>query len=129
MTLTEFLLARIAEDEAVAEAGGGAPVYPHFGDTAAEECVEMARSEGCADAGVEYLRRWPPARVLAECEAKRRIVGEHARTASGNCVTCDPGDAWEGAVPDPCPTLRALATVYAAHPDYRHEWGPDRAGA
>ena len=122
-TLTGFLLARIAEDEAAARSGSGEPVYPHFGDTAAEESVEMALNEGCADGGAEHLRRWLPARVLAECEAKRRIVERHAYINDGS-----------GPLPDGSPlygqhhalgwVVRDLAAIYAAHDDYREEWRP-----
>jgi hypothetical protein len=108
LTLTEFLLARIAEDEA------GAINYAHF---------EIR--DGIP--GTYAI----PERVLAECEAKRRIVGEHQRTRRSQeytyiegyidpCITC-------GQVRPrkyPCATLRALALPYAAHPDYRKEWRP-----
>jgi hypothetical protein len=104
-TLTDFILARIAEDEA--EAGHAYLVWDFFS------------GDG------ESLK----ARVLAECEAKRRIVERHSQTVEcGNvgcqrrglsgmhCLTCD--DEW------PCPDLRDLAVVYADHPDYRDEWKP-----
>ncbi|GAA1138517.1 DUF6221 family protein [Nocardioides aquiterrae] len=89
MTLTDFLLARIAEDVAGAEAADAVPAPWGF---------------------------WDDGRVLAECEAKRRIVGLHGRV--------DPCDAHDGATLETveCDTLRALAAVYADHPDYREEW-------
>ena len=76
-----------------------------------------------------------PERVLAECEAKRRIVGIHELdpievyswgTTGGGCGLCDHscetgGDTWGH---DPCETLKALALPYADHPDYRQEWKP-----
>ena len=49
-----------------------------------------------------HIARHDPARVLAECDAKRRIV-ERRNHLDG-------------------PTLRALAAVYADHPDWREEW-------
>ena len=56
-------------------------------------------------------------RVLREVEAKRRIVGLHS---GDNDTMCQ---SWEGNyVEEPCPTLRALASVYADHEDYRAEW-------
>lgn len=111
--LTEFLLARIAEDESAARLGAGEPAYPHYGDTAAEECVNMAKSEGCAADGYRHLRRHLPARVLAECEAKRQIVGRY--------VAGGPPNAYDLALLD---VMRDLATIYADHPDYREEWKP-----
>lgn len=59
-----------------------------------------------------------PARVLAECEAKRQIVAAHAddHKFCGDEVILEPGA--------PCDTLLTLAAVYADHPDYRDEWRP-----
>jgi hypothetical protein len=98
MTLTEFLLARIAEDEAAVEGFWSGDGDPGF--------------------------MWGPGRIRAECEAKRRIVEEHRPTRDGLCCGCcwlqDLG-SWE---PYPCPTLRALALPYAERPDYRQEWKP-----
>ena len=102
LTLTGFLLARIAEDEALKHGG-----YP--------------------------------GRVLAECEAKRRIVEAHPLVTDQRRLV----PAWPGSAPGvacancggnpvdssapiedigPCDTLLALAAVYADHPDYRQEW-------
>jgi hypothetical protein len=84
MTLTDFLLARIAEDEA------------------------------CAD-GLEWDDGNPvhqTARVLAECEAKRRIVEACADVLAYDAEAL------------PQDVLRLLALPYADHPDYRQEWKP-----
>ena len=95
MTITEFLLARIAEDEeAVRDATppfADRTFYSHFGS-------------GADDWGVYYFNV-PPSRVLAECEAKRRIVEVYQQ-----------GDV------RPVLVLRAIASVYADHPDYNPEW-------
>ena len=88
MTLTEFLLARIAEDER--RVGFVRGFIPDEGDQG------------------EYIN---PARVLAECEAKRRIV-EHC---DFDHLARSPGDPY---------VLRLLALPYADHPDYREEWRP-----
>jgi hypothetical protein len=61
-----------------------------------------------------------PARVLAEVEAKRRIIAEHFEEGYC-CWTCsdkngDSSERW------PCPTLRLLVLPHAGHPDYRTEW-------
>ncbi len=56
MTITEFLLARIAEDEAVALAANGPSVH---------------------------AARHDPTRVLAECAAKRAIIEQAERSDSG----------------------------------------------
>ena len=78
MTLTEFLLARIAEDEAAAR---------------------RVAVVGSCEPG------YRPARVLAECEAKRRIV----KTAEGGLTSSSAA-------------VQFLAAVYSDHPDYRAEW-------
>jgi hypothetical protein len=69
-----------------------------------------------------------PARVLAECEAKRRIVSEHGND-HGDCRVCAEDESFsedsEGhrefyrtAKSFPCPTLRMVALPYSDHPDY-----------
>jgi hypothetical protein len=75
-----------------------------------------------------HIARWDPARVLAECEAKRRIVAIHARDYGHEC----PGEGedpimipagWYGSDGcRDCDVLRLLALPYASHPDYREEW-------
>lgn len=98
-TLVEFLLARIAEDEARV-AGLFSGDDPDF--------------------------FWGPDRIRAECEVKRQIVEKHEvwGPGRGSCDTCTDGD-FVGLVDEgPCFTLRALAAVYADHPDYRQEWRP-----
>lgn len=100
--LAAFLLARIAEDE--------------------------HRALGRRDHNA------PSARVyaLAECEAKRRIVALHSETSEmrdyGNwephlCRSCG-GQGYNDfdGIAYPCDTIKALASVYADHPDFREEW-------
>lgn len=111
MTITEFLEARIVEDEAEANEQAGAEYY-----------VDGAWPEGM------------PARVLAECAAKRAIITEHAPVdysglgmeSPNACRLCgvDAGMSdWEWAIDSfPCHTLKALAAIYADHPDYQREW-------
>jgi hypothetical protein len=112
MTLADFLLARIAEDEADAQVALGPSPFWFAGDEWSS--VLGSDREGCADA---HIIRWRPDRVLAECEAKRRIVELHKRSIHSEedmCFSCI--EEW------PCPTLRLLALPYASHPDYREEW-------
>lgn len=143
MTLTEFLLARIAEDEAVAQAAieddqgqtegmedsfdlltgradwFGAPTLPKYADDIARLIVHTA----------------VPARVLADCEAKRRVVELHdvlswttKHPHNQRCAMCAENEYadYDGSplVDWPCPTLRHLAGVYSDHPDYQVEWSP-----
>jgi hypothetical protein len=98
MTLTDFLLARIAEDESHWHAKGE---YARC----CQECAALSDWE--AGPTVD--------RMLAECVAKRAIVALH--DSEHHCTTFSaPEDN------DPCETLTALAAVYADHPDYRDEW-------
>jgi hypothetical protein len=131
MTLTEFLAARLDEDEAVARAATEGPWYLDAPDHAYVGNRADGRNYGLwaivhnglwaivhmsADvlpdltddaqrrtlADAEHMARHDPARVLREVEAKRAIVSEGA----------------------PEYLLVHLAAVYADHPDYRDEWRP-----
>jgi len=136
MTLTEFLLARIGEDEAMAKA-----VTP--GPWRIEKTSSHMDSETWAVADIErfrgytnhvacgedkrlaiYIARHDPARVMAECEAKRWIMKIHteglddfdgSELYSTGCDGCRSA-LW------PCPTILALILPYADHPDYQPEW-------
>lgn len=114
--LSAFLLARLAEDEAAAKAAGSDQRVT-WATTA-----NAAASAAGADAGLFILFN-DPARVLADVEAKRRIVGLHPSYGGygERCATCQSEDDLAGD-PWPCPTLRALASVYADHPEFREEW-------
>lgn len=112
--LAEFLLARIAEDEALArsvvEAGDEA-----VGFSDAAWAVANLPEPACS-----HALRWAPVPVLAECEAKRRIVEEHREQ-----VEVGEGPDYVGGVLDGLESaIRALAAVHADHPDYREEWRP-----
>src|SRR5215207_1022470 len=58
---------------------------------------------------------WNPVRVLAEVEAKRRILSLHSPNTLRGCIECC-GLEW------PCPTLLAVASVYQDHEAFREEW-------
>ncbi|HET6917295.1 MAG TPA: DUF6221 family protein [Acidimicrobiales bacterium] len=131
MDLSEFLLARIAEDEA------------------SSRMIADSTGSVCLYVGHELL--YDANRLRAECEAKRQIVEDHQweyadpyeswkgpeyRAKWGdtrdqrNCKRCggvshhpnlgeiERRDSW------PCTTLRALALPYADHPDYQEAWRP-----
>jgi hypothetical protein len=112
------------------------------GTSNVDHAVEVAATFSTNEHGrlatfdADHIARHDPARVLAECAAKRAIVEEHqpvdytsmGMESPNACHICgiDAGmgewewlrDSW------PCPTLRALAAVYADHADYRDEWRP-----
>lgn len=100
-SLSGFLLARIAEEEA-----------------AAERAVILRTKSGLgwtgptpAEATMLVLSGH---RLLAECAAKRVIVRLWEETEEGTYGDQGPTVAAEAAY--------ALAAVYADHPDYRQEW-------
>jgi hypothetical protein len=108
---TEFLLARIAEDEAAAQWAVRFK-YDHPSDSPWRR-AQIAIDRGAAFSSDPHVARWDPARVLAECEAKRRII--------------DQAEQWienydEGTDPMSAATLRLLALPYADHPDYDPKW-------
>lgn len=90
MTLTEFVLARVAEDEAAIRADLVGRDFPD------------------------------PARVLAECDAMRRIVGyreqyDHPQTLTDLMMypaLTVPLDR----------VLRILAAIWSDHPDFDEAW-------
>ena len=127
LTLTDFLLARIAEDEAptwklipyACPPGCCAPEgwvghrclicdEESYGGTV-EAITEIAEEHA------EKVHR--RARVLAECEAKRRIVEMQWHHLGVDDY------AW-GMEEAKRQILAELALPYADHPDYREEWRP-----
>ncbi len=129
MTITEFILARITEDEQAAWAASNSPwvavtVYPDRSHVVNGSDIDDGVIVGTPrkdDADVEHIARHDPRRVRAECEAIRRIVELHPNNG-GSCDTCTDRD-YVGLVDDwPCETIAALASVYADHPDFDPEW-------
>lgn len=133
--LVQFLRARLDDDEQTAretlwEGSGNRPIW----DLRASATVEVGGNGRndfpVGDAAVAWhIVRHDPARVLAEVDAKRRIVDWHERQCTCDPCTAD-GDELpntersDGGFGDDCPTLRLLALPYADHPDYRSEWAP-----
>jgi hypothetical protein len=129
LTLTEFLLARIAEDEAVArhvlawcklDVARRPEDYPPGYNPATDSWAYAA--DGDRGKPVFVVG---PARVLAECETRRRIVKMHADDGR-RCSSCyvETHDLNQPLWPQasPCLTLRALALPYSDHPHCREEW-------
>ncbi|WP_413104527.1 DUF6221 family protein [Streptomyces sp. Inha503] len=151
--LVWFLILRLLEDELtsqqathgpwplawhgqtlqVCRRGEGAPVVAEFtyAIPAGEPEVHEARAE-CDTRDAEHIARHHPTRVLAEIEAKRRLMAEvfsyeakidgewgcgHSADdiAAGLCPETDPSEIT---------ALRLLALCYADHPDHRDEWRP-----
>ncbi|MFG3311847.1 DUF6221 family protein [Streptomyces albidoflavus] len=125
--LIAFLRARLDEDEAVARAASPGPWRP---DEEGDEVLAVdgiVVAEGFALSGrqlratVDHIARHDPARVLAEVEAKRRIVQAHAKWCEGRCEAKYPEGGFDAAH---YWSVKSLAAVYADHPDYREGWRP-----
>jgi hypothetical protein len=127
--IVDFLRARLDEDEQAAREA----------DTSAEMVTGIPRSYADAPVAV-HISRWHPARVLAEVDAKRRIIDEHPAATGWDgqitadhphrdpvCATCADYDRHGDPTgePYPCATLRLLALPYREEPDYRPEWAPE----
>lgn len=160
--LLDFLLARFAEDTAAAQ--DCAAVYPPPWDLSDRGWVAYVKADapifhevtrldqGAASEGgsqwtgeaLEHIARWDPARVLAECQAKRRIVEDalfDVRVARHRPAWTMPDEGLDaerrayrqGAenqkakqLPDVLDRVerlfRRLAEPFAGHPDFRAEW-------
>ena len=124
MSLDEFLLARIAEDKRVAMAAAGP-------DGLLEWNPELVGEGPVGPGSAEHVVRHDPARVLADCSARRRIVlaCRDARPETAFVGTHPPG---LGDFPAPVHgqhqlaalVLALLALPYADHRHYRPEWRP-----
>lgn len=140
MTLTDFLLARIAEDEARVD------TIPDW------YCTDSARGEGWGSRGdcplcdgymfdgtetatkdamwehMEDVHR--RTRMLAECDAKQAIVhlrqalDVEVRSKARPGVKDDEVDGLRMARFGVELAMKCLALPYADHPDYREEWRP-----
>jgi hypothetical protein len=131
--LVAFLRARLDEDEAYAlgafgdhnnagrrwsEIWSGALQIGEYEDLLITNDAPVSR----------FMARNDPGRVLAEVEAKRRIIEEHlpmqihleAVDKTPRCNQC--GDSRGRFRTYPCPTLRLLAQPYADHPDFDPDW-------
>lgn len=129
MDLPEFLLARLAEDFEVAQREN---TWPNGKSISATDWDRVA-----GDADSMLVGMFSPARVLAEVEAKRKIVSLHRHVAASptvrmyeekgerpfGCVICADHDGviWPAGW---CDTLSLLALPHSEHDDYRAEWLP-----
>lgn len=146
MNVADFLLARLAEDEAMARAATWPPdggydsgLAPEWllddaGDLRDANLVAITADDGGGAGGLmfsvagNHIARHDPARVLRQVEAMRRVVEEHRPTRRQvidgdgmetveSYFLCDSDmDMW------PCDTLRALAAIWSDHADYDPDW-------
>ena len=121
--IVDFLLARLAEDE------DHAWLRMHH----AQQNHLMLQEPNLLGRRIPGWHEWPEieawaARVLAEVEAKRRIVERHQMVSTyfgvfdATMVSCRICSTLEEDAP--CVDLRLLALPYADHEHYRQEWRP-----
>ncbi|MFI2650191.1 DUF6221 family protein [Micromonospora fulviviridis] len=119
--LVTWLRQQLDEDERVARAADSSRWLPEdkgitFEYTADDFHEGEAQARLAADtrANQEHIARHDPERVLAEVEAKRRILDE----CEWRIVDFDPGHGCAQQV------LAFLALPFADRPGYRAEWRP-----
>lgn len=119
-TLTEFLLARIAEDEAAAREVLDARLRDRERSPAdygsdRDPTTDLSRWTAEGNGGDPVLAE-TGARALSECEVKRRIIHQHSNWETNATMTAD---YWSAPMDH---VLECLALPYADHPDFRDEW-------
>ncbi|MFC8282923.1 DUF6221 family protein [Streptomyces cyaneofuscatus] len=116
--LVQFLRDRLDDDQRTADAAA-ADLGPGWSYSSGMGWVVATREsdwfatgsqEWLAPEHGEHIARHDPARILAEIDAKRRMIDD---TWGGP----DHQDMWSH-------HMRLLALPYAAHPDYRDDWRP-----
>jgi hypothetical protein len=114
--LVAFLLACIEEDERRA--------YEYAQGTTTKRVMTRGHVEETPMPGPWQEPVWPPARVLVECDTKRRILAEckywYDKVERGEDYPAL-ADRFEVAMS----VLRLLALPYRDRPGYRAEWSPD----
>jgi hypothetical protein len=127
--IVEFLRARLAEDEEAARAATEGPWFAdhpepkHWGDDPESALLVRGKVLCILDnqyggpLNVDHIVRHDPTRVLAENEAKRKIIDWYeVADASFELHR----DAWQIMRQ----VLLLLAVPFAAHPDYDERWKP-----
>ncbi len=138
--LPAFLLARIGEDESTARAAvtiidsreTAGWYWSDAGDAVFLDGTSVPVACGpwkqlMNQPSARHIVRNDPERVLAECDAKRRILSDHgrARDAVAAAALDDPArSGWLGAAEALGRVLRSMAVPYADHPAYDPEWMP-----
>jgi hypothetical protein len=118
VTLVEFLLNAIADDEAVARASLNDATSYGAEDSSYEEFVNLGMGEGSRESAGVHAGRWDPARVLAEVESKRAIIARITEYERLNCTDDFSGEWMSEDI------LRLLALPYSDRPGYDMAWTP-----
>lgn len=107
MTLVEFLTARLADDEAIAQRA-------------------VRWNEGCRDWATdgepdwEHIALHDPARVLREVESKRQIIASYVGLDAQAKYPDHEGGMADGLYF----AIACLALPYSDHPEYDETWKP-----
>jgi hypothetical protein len=120
MTITEFLTARLDEDESIARAADSASSHPGEADGEPAVAAPLPPRQ-------RHIDRWGPTQVLLDIAAKRTIVETYEELGRVLAKASDSGRADEAAVTRNLfaglqVAVLAHAMVFADHPDYRAEW-------
>lgn len=125
--LVAWCLAQLDEDERKASARKTSLADGEL-DPITDEDVDYwatyAEHTGLGEAEAEHIRNWLPSRVLAEVDAKRRIVDECAEILAmsshySTVESCDEADVILAEH-----VVRNLAASLADRDGYREEWRP-----
>jgi hypothetical protein len=129
--LVAFLRARLVEDEQAAQATEERAGYQWTAGTGMQSArikgpgMTIYDEGGHGEKEAAHIVRWDPARVLAEVEAKRRILDEFKPRVDQMDATIE-GEWGMGNYPSGESDLlvKLLALPYTGHPGYREEWRP-----
>lgn len=150
LTIADFLLARVEEiDQQAQKATQGrwkmwameVRADPH-GTSNLDTSLPVARTSheaGLRTFNAQHIAYWDPQRVLAWCDAVRKIVELHkpdqnpndqwygddarCRECGGYTLVAGHGERAHRAM-WPCPTISLFAAMFSDHPEYRSEWAP-----
>jgi hypothetical protein len=132
VTLVEFLLARIAEDEAVARAAvtdgeaGWEASEEEFGTFhVGHRSEKVWRWPYLGEEKARHIARHDPARVLAECDAKRKVVEAYQGLwGLAKVAPVEQRDTARNMYAGIEIAMQCLALPYAGHADYDEGWRP-----
>lgn len=123
--LVQFIRDRLDEDERVAREAGTRSLQWRLARPLDD--AELGDASWLRPPEQEHAERHDPARVLADVEAKRRILAECAYwydKVNASAKEKHPMPDLAGRFEVAMPILCLLALPYASHPDYRQEWRP-----